>query len=81
MSTRVWEDNYDGSVFYVYPDGVDASGHNRAFPPRGWRYRVEMHDHTGEAYDKATGEEWTVRPPEGWWDDLNLIASSVMEDA
>lgn len=79
MSARVWMDPNEYATFYIYPDGLDAVDPGRWSPPEGWRYQVIMHDHTGDAFDNVTVEEWTVRPADGWWDDHERIADAVIE--
>jgi len=81
MSTRTWAHPDDDATFYIYPDGAPAQRAPSPFPPDGWRFRVVMHDHEGDAWDRETDEEWVVRPPESWpwWSDHDLIARAVIE--
>lgn len=81
MSARVWMDPNELATFYIHPTGFSDAGPPRWSPPEGWRYRVVMHDHTGDALDALTGEEWTVRPADGWWSDHERIADAVIEVA
>jgi hypothetical protein len=80
MSDRAWAHPYEDSTFYIYSEGVPTEPPS-PFLPEGWRFRVTMYDHEGEAWDRETGEEWVVRPPEEWewWDDHELIARAVIE--